>query len=203
MYLVSMASFLRPKNNEQSVSVPKELPILPLRETVAFPFSVIPLSVGSARSAKLVEEAMEKDNLVGLTAAKDKDVEEPGPGQVYEVGTMARILRVVRGQDGVMQVVVQGLERFRVLHWLEPGPYLRARVTPAPEIIETDMETEALMTGLRDLGREVVELSPNIPNEAARFLATVTDPRYLSYLVAANGQLEPEEEQRPRIFAGS
>ena len=109
---------------------------------------------------------------------------------------MARILRVVRGQDGAMQVVVQGLERFRVQHWLESEPYLKARVTAAPEIIESDMETEALMTGLRELGREVVELSPNIPNEAARFLATVTDPRYLSYLVAANGQLEPEEAQR-------
>jgi ATP-dependent Lon protease len=196
MYLVNMASFLRPKNSEQSVSVPKELPILPLRETVAFPFSVIPLAVGVARSVKLVEEAMEKDNLVGLVASKDKDIEEPGPGQVHEVGTLARILRVVRGQDGAMQVVVQGLERFRVLHWLESAEYLKARVTPAPETIEADLETEALMTSLRDLGREVVELSPNIPNEAARFLATVTDARYLAYLVAANGQLELPEAQK-------
>ena len=143
-----MASFLRPKNSEQSVSVPRELPILPLRDFVAFPFSVIPLSVGSARSAKLVEDAMEKDNLVGLTAAKNKEIEEPGQAQVYEVGTMARILRVVRGQDGAIQVVVQGLERFRVQHWLESEPYLRARVTPRPETIEADVESEALMTGL-------------------------------------------------------
>jgi ATP-dependent Lon protease len=196
MYLVFMASFLRPKSNEQSVSVPKELPILPLRETVAFPFSVIPLAVGVARSMKLVEDAMENDNLVGLVASKDKDIEEPGPGQVFEVGTLARILRVVRGQDGAMQVVVQGMERFRVLHWLESEQYLKARVTAAPETNEADLETEALMTSLRDLGREVVELSPNIPNEAARFLATVTDARYLAYLVAANGQLELQEAQK-------
>ncbi len=191
-----MASFLRPKNNEQSVSVPKELPILPLRETVAFPFSVIPLAVGVARSMKLVEDAMENDNLVGLVASKDKDIEEPGPGQVHETGTLARILRVVRGQDGAMQVVVQGLERFRVLQWLESEQYLKARVAAAPETNEADLETEALMTSLRDLGREVVELSPNIPNEAARFLATVTDARYLAYLVAANGQLELPEAQK-------
>ena len=191
-----MASFLRPKNNEQSVSVPKELPILPLRETVAFPFSVIPLAVGVARSMKLVEDAMENDNLVGLVASKDKDIEEPGPGQVHETGTLARILRVVRGQDGAMQVVVQGLERFRVLQWLESEQYLKARVAAAPETSEADLETEALMTSLRDLGREVVELSPNIPNEAARFLATVTDARYLAYLVAANGQLELPEAQK-------
>jgi len=191
-----MASFLRPKNNEQTVSIPKELPILPLRDTVAFPFSVIPLAVGIARSVKLVEDAMQADNLVGLVASKDAAIEEPQPGQVHEVGTMARILRVVRGQDGTMQVVVQGLERFRVLHWIPSEQYLRARVTPAPENVETDVEIEALMASLRELGREVVELSPNIPNEAARFLATITDPRYLAYLVAANGQLEPAEAQR-------
>ena len=191
-----MASFLRPKNTEQAVSIPKELPILPLRDTVAFPFSVIPLAVGIARSVKLVEDAMQADNLVGLVASKDATIEEPLPGQVHEVGTVARILRVVRGQDGTMQVVVQGLERFRVLHWIPSEQYLRARVTPAPENVETDLEIEALMASLRELGREVVELSPNIPNEAARFLATITDPRYLAYLVAANGQLEPAEAQR-------
>ena len=191
-----MASFLRPKNNEQTVSIPKELPILPLRDTVAFPFSVIPLAVGIARSVKLVEDAMQADNLVGLVASKDATIEEPLPGQVHEVGTVARILRVVRGQDGTMQVVVQGLERFRVLHWIASEQYLRARITPAPEDVETDLEIEALMASLRELGREVVELSPNIPNEAARFLATITDPRYLAYLVAANGQLEPAEAQR-------
>ena len=191
-----MASFLRPKNTEQAVSIPKELPILPLRDTVAFPFSVIPLAVGIAHSVKLVEDAMQADNLVGLVASKDATIEEPLPGQVHEVGTVARILRVVRGQDGTMQVVVQGLERFRVLHWIPSEQYLRARVTPAPENVETDLEIEALMASLRELGREVVELSPNIPNEAARFLATITDPRYLAYLVAANGQLEPAEAQR-------
>jgi ATP-dependent Lon protease len=196
MYLLCMASFVRPKNSEQSAGVPKELPILPLRETVAFPFSVIPLAVGVARSVKLVEDAMENDNLVGLVASKDRDIEEPGPAQVHMTGTLARILRVVRGQDGALQVVVQGLERFRVLHWLESEQYLKARVAAAPETNEADLETEALMTSLRDLGREVVELSPNIPNEAARFLATVTDARYLAYLVAANGQLELPEAQK-------
>ena len=195
-YLQCMASFLRPKNSEQSASVPKELPILPLRETVAFPFSVFPLAVGIPRSIKLVEEAMQGDNLVGLLLSRDKTIEEPAPGQIHETGTMARILRVVRGEDGAMQVVVQGLERFRVQHWISPDQYLRARVAHAPETVETGLEIEALMASLKELGREVVELSPNIPNDAARFLATVTDPRYLAYLVAANGQLEAEDAQK-------
>ncbi len=191
-----MANLFKSRNNEQSVSVPRELPILPLRESVAFPFSVLPLTVGIPRSVKLVEEAMQGDSLVGLAASKDKSQEEPGPGQIYETGTMARIIRVVRGQDGTMQVVVQGLERFRVVHWTPTESYLRARVAAAPETVETDLETEALMTNLKELGRQVVELSPNIPNEAARFLATITDPRYLAYLVAANGQFEPADAQK-------
>ncbi|MGO9308171.1 MAG: endopeptidase La [Spirochaetia bacterium] len=191
-----MANFFRPKNNEQPVSVPRELPILPLRDSVAFPFSVIPLTVGIARSVRLVEEAMQADSLVGLFASKDKNVEEPLPGQVHETGTMVRILRVVRGQDGTMQVVVQGLERIRILHWLSSESYLRARVASAAEVMETDVEIEALMANLKELGREIVQLSPNIPNEAAQFLATVTDPRYLAYLIAANSQLEAPDAQK-------
>jgi ATP-dependent Lon protease len=203
MYLVlqrkddeHMAGFLRPKSGGEQVAIPKELPILPLRDGVAFPFSVLPLAVGIPRSVKLVEEAMQGDSLVGLVASRDSSVEEPAPGQVYETGTMARIVRVMRAQDGSMQVVVQGLERFRVLHWISPDQYLRARVAPAPETVETDVEVEALMASLRELGREVVELSPNIPNEAAKFLFSITDPRYLAYLVAANGQLDASEAQK-------
>ena len=92
-----MAGFFRSKSNEQSVSVPPELPILPLRDSVVFPFSVLPLAVGIPRSVKLVEEAMQADSLVGLFTSKDMSVEEPRPGQVHETGTMARILRAVRG----------------------------------------------------------------------------------------------------------
>jgi ATP-dependent Lon protease len=190
-----MAGFFRPKGNEQ-VNVPRELPILPLRGSVAFPFSVLPLAVGVPRSVKLVEEAMQGDSLVGLFSSKDASVEEPLPGQVHEVGTMARILRVVRGDDGTLQVVVQGLERIRVLHWIASESHLRARVAIAAEAVETDVEIEALMANLKQLGREVVRLSPNIPNEAAEFLDTVSDPRYLAYLVAANSQLEAPDAQK-------
>ena len=191
-----MAGFFKPKSNEQSVSVPRELPILPLRDSVAFPFSVIPLTVGIPRSVKLVEDAMQGDSLVGLFSSKDKSAEEPLPGQVHETGTMARILRVVRGQDGALQVVVQGLERIRVLHWISSESYLRARVANAAEAVETDVEIEALVANLKELGREIVQLSPNIPNESAQFLATVTDPRYLAYLIGANSQLEAPDAQK-------
>ncbi|HEY9595912.1 MAG TPA: endopeptidase La [Spirochaetia bacterium] len=191
-----MANIFRPRNSEQSVSVPRELSILPLRDSVAYPFSVLPLTVAVPRSVKLVEEALKGDSLVGIVATIDKSVEEPLPGQVHEMGTMARILKAVRGNDGTMQIVVQGLERFRVLHWIAPNEYLRARVVAAPELVEQDLEIEALMTSLKEIGKEVIGLSPNIPDEAARFLATINDARYLAYLTAANGQLETAEAQR-------
>ncbi|HTZ50701.1 MAG TPA: LON peptidase substrate-binding domain-containing protein, partial [Spirochaetia bacterium] len=191
-----MASFFRPKNNDQPVSTPKDVPVLPLRDLVVFPFSVLPLSVGITRSVKLVEEAMEADSIVGLFASRDKSVEEPSADQVHETGTLARILRVVRAEDGTMQVVVQGLERIRVQAWIAHPGYLKARVAVATESVETDLETEALMTNLKQLGREIVQLSPTIPNEAAQFLATITDPRYLAYLIAANSQLEAADAQK-------
>jgi ATP-dependent Lon protease len=190
-----MAGFFKPKSDEQTVSVPRELPVLPLRDSVVFPFSVIPLAVATPRSVKLVEEAMQADSLVGLFASKDASVEEPLPGQVHETGTMARILRVVRSPDGTLQVVVQGLERIRILHWISSETGLRARVSAAVETSETDVELEALMGNLKELGREVVRLSPTIPDEAAQFLATVTDPRYLAYLIAANSQLSAPDAQ--------
>ncbi len=191
-----MANIFKPRNTNQSENIPKELAILPLRNTVAFPFSMLPLSVGVARSVKLIEEAVQGNSLVGLVATKDPSIEEPLPGQVHETGTVARIVRTMRGSDGTLQIVVQGLERFRVSAWISPEQYLRARVETAPERVESDLETEALMQSLRELGKEVVELSPNIPNEAASFLDTVSDPRFLAYLIAANSQMETEDAQK-------
>jgi len=190
-----MAGFFKSKRNEQIESFPSELGILPLRNTVALPYIIMPLAVGIKRSVKLIEDAMAGDSIIGLIASRDASVEEPVPGQVHEVGTLARILRVIKSPDETLQIMVQSLDRFRVTHWISQDPYLRARVERAPEEASSDVETEALIQELRDLARQVIELSPNIPNEAASFLATVAEPLHLVYLVAANAQLEPAEVQ--------
>ena len=190
-----MARLLKPQNTDTQEKVPAELPILPLRNAVAFPFSVVPLAVGTARSVKQVEEAMQGDRLIGLVLSRDPQVDEPQPSQVHEVGTMARIMRVARAPDDTLQVVVQGLQRFRVTQWIVAEDRMSARVEAAPETIESDLELEALTQNVKDLGRQVVELSPQIPNEAAAFVSSITDPRYLAYLVAANSQVEPPDAQ--------
>ncbi len=115
---------------------------------------------------------------------------------MHTVGTAGKILRVVRAQDGTMQVVVQGLERIRIVHWLAPEPYMKARIEAAPETGGSDLEQEGLVQGLRNIAQEVIDLSPTIPREAASVLNSVSDPRYLVSLVAGNAQLEAPEAQK-------
>ncbi len=127
---------------------------------------------------------------------KDSSIEEPLPGQVYEVGTVARIQRVQRAPDTGLQVIVEGMERFRVEEWLEPRPYLQARVLLTPETVDPGVELDALEHSLRDLARDVIALSPNIPDEAGKFLDQIQGARHLAYLVASNIGLETGEGQR-------
>jgi ATP-dependent Lon protease len=174
---------------------PEELPILPLRNTVAFPFTIIPLSIGVARSIKLVEDAQQGDHLIGLVAMQDPQVEEPLPGQVYEIGTIARIERVVKTAEQHLNVIVHCLERFKVQFWTSDKPYLKARITLAGDLIDDDVETNALQRSLLDLAREVVALSPNYPKEAADFLSQIKNPRYLAYVVANYAGLEMAKAQ--------
>jgi ATP-dependent Lon protease len=176
--------------------IPQELPILPLRNTLMYPFVVMPLGVGMARSVKLVEETLQGDRLIGLVAMKDATVQEPMPGQVFETGTIGSIQHVSRGPDNALQIVVQGIERFRIAQWLDPTPYLRARIALAPDVVTSDTETDALQRSLRDLIHDVMELSPQVPKEVRDFLTQVQDPRYLAYLVAANARLELQDGQQ-------
>jgi ATP-dependent Lon protease len=192
-----MASFMQPDDsNDRVASIPRDLPMLPLRNTVAYPFSVLPLVVGIPRSVKLIEDALQGNRLIGLVSMKDGSIEEPLPGQVYEIGTVAMIHRVVRAPDNTLQVVVQGLERLKVEYWLGAEPYLRAHISLAPDVVQQDVELEALERSLRELAQEVIALSPNMPEDAGKFLDQVQDPRYLAYLISANSRLEVAEGQK-------
>jgi len=172
-----------------------ELLILPLRNLVALPMAVIPLAVGIPRSMRLIEDASEGMRLIGLVAMKDPEIEAPGPDQIHDVGTIAVIHKVMRTDDGAMQVIIQGLERFRVQEWLTTDPYIKAWVSLAPEHIEDDIEAEALRQSLAELGMEVADLLPNIPEGAAAFLEQIEDKRQLVYIIAANLRMDTEKEQ--------
>jgi ATP-dependent Lon protease len=175
--------------------IPDELPILPLRNTVAFPFTIIPLSIGISRSVQLIEDAQKGNHLIGLVSMKNPEIEEPVPGQVYEVGTLAHIERVVPTPENHLNVVVQCVERFKVKFWTADKPYLKARIEPAADVLEEDLETNALQRSLLDLAREVVSLSPNYPKEAADFLTQIKNPRYLAYVVANYASIDITKAQ--------
>lgn len=182
--------------NERAAERLRELPILPLRNTVAFPYSIMPLVVGIPKSVKLVDEAMKGDRMVGLVAMKDPSIEEPNPEDVYQVGTIAKLDSLNRGSDKSIQVIVQGLERFRVERWIEVGPYLRAEIMPLPEIVEKDLELDALQRTLREVANEVIKLSPDIANEAIFLLKQVRDVQHMVYLIAGNAGLNISEGQK-------
>ena len=176
--------------------LPEELPILPLRNTVAFPGTVLPLAVGIRRSVKLVQEAAAGDRLIGLVTMRDPSLKEPMPGQTFDVGTVARIDHVHESEDKGLQVIVRCMERFRILHWMGDSPYQRAKVEPLAEKREQDLETDALFRSLSELAQEVVQLSPNFPKEAGEFLAQIKDPAYMVNLAATNAGLDIETAQQ-------
>jgi ATP-dependent Lon protease len=176
-------------------AIPTELPILPLRNTVAFPFSMLPLVVGLPRSVKLVEEAMEGNRLIGLFAVHDPEVEEPGPDGIHQVGVAAVITKVVRMQDDSLQVVVHGLERIKIRQWTTVDPYIKAQVEVSPDIVAEGVEMEALRRSLLDISSKVVKLMPDMPNEAIEFVRRIDDPRLLVYLVASNIRIETADAQ--------
>ena len=192
-----MTDSKQPENHAERVaSIPSDLPILPLRNTIAYPLSILPLVVSVPRSVKLIEDSVEGNRLIGLLTMKDASIEEPGPGQIYEIGTVAEVYHVKEAPDKTLQVVIHGLERFRIEHWLGDESYLRAHIALAPDVVEPGVELDALQRSLRDLVQEVVALSPSLPEEAGKFLNQVQDPRYLAYLVAANARLEVAEGQK-------
>ncbi|MGD2268780.1 MAG: endopeptidase La [Desulfobacterales bacterium] len=192
-----MIGFMQPEYLKKSLAeIPKDLSILPLRNIVAFPFMMLPLSVGIPRSVRLIEDALKGDHLIGLLASKDGSIDEPVPGQIYEIGTVAKLHHAVRSHEEHMHVVVEGLERFRLKHWLTTEPYLQASIDLSPDIVEPGIELDALMHSLRDLAKQIITLLPNLPEDVGNFLDQVEEPRYLIYMVAANSRLNMKTNQR-------
>lgn len=177
------------------VEIPDVIPILPLRGTVVYPLTAQPLNIGQPRSVRLVEDAVGSQQIIGLVASKDPELEEPMPGEIYSVGTAAIIHRLFKPPDGTIRVIVQGLERIRITEYVENEPYLQARVEVAPDIVEETTEVEALRRKIGEGFREVVSLVPSIPDELMMFTVNTDDPRQLVYTVANYIRIDLEDAQ--------
>jgi ATP-dependent Lon protease len=185
------------ETDEASPPIPEELPILPLRGVVVYPLMVLPLTVGQLRSVRLVDEVVVGDRLVGLVASKDPELDEPTPDEVYQVGTVALIHRLIKSPDGTLRIIVQGLERMHIDEWTTEEPYLKAKVSEMADVLpeDEDVESEALMRNVVDLFGRLVALVPHLPDELMMAAAGTDDPRQLVYLISTSMRMELQDAQ--------
>src|SRR4051812_47280112 len=167
------------------LEIPSELPIVPLKDTVIYPFVGAPLAVGQERTLKLIDDAVVGNRLVGFVASKDAEVDNPGPDQAYRVGVVGAIVRMMHLPNGTMQLAVQGLERIKIDEYTQTTPYLKARIHLAPDEVESGMEIDALARNLKSLFGRLVDLMPHLPEELATVVLNIENPRHLVYLVAS------------------
>src|SRR5215212_3316927 len=160
-----------------------ELPVLPLRGTVVFPLTVVPLAAAQTRSLRLIDEVMSGDRTVALVMQKDAELEGAGPEDVYQIGTIATIHQMMRVPDGSVRLAVQGVERMRILEFISEEPFLMARVEKTPEAVTDTVEVQALTRNTLELFQRLVSLVSHLPDELVTAALNIDDPRHLVYLV--------------------
>jgi len=184
------------EQTDESPTIPEVLPILPLKNTVVYPIPILlPLIVGQPRSIKLVDDVVLGNRLIGLVALKDASIEEPGPDDMYHIGSVATISRFAKAPDGTIRLFVQGMERIKIVEFTQTEPYLMAKVEVAPDVVEKGVELEALMRNTVELFRRMSSLMPYIPEELIMATLAVEDPRQLAYLVASYVRMDMTDAQ--------
>ena len=176
--------------------LPRELAILPVRGMVIYPLTQIPVTVGQPRSTRLVEDAvLTEPRIIGIVTSENPEEDEPGPDQVFRVGTAVHLRHVRKSPDGTILLFVQGLERIRIDEFTQTTPYLKARITPIPETVEESVEMEALVRNITDLFGQLVALVPYLSDEVTIMVQNIDDPRQLAYFVATALRMELENAQ--------
>jgi ATP-dependent Lon protease len=191
-----------PLNDEEDANadaevIPSELPILPLRNTVLFPGVVIPITVGRDKSIKAVTDAYKADKLVGVVAQKDSNVEEPVVTDLENIGTVAKIIKLIKMPDGGTTVIIQGRKRFSIDSITAEDPYFKATITILEEIkYKGDADLDATIGSVKDLAAQIIGLSPNIPSEAGIILKNIENPSFLVHFVSSNLNSELKDKQK-------
>ena len=180
---------------EERESIPLQTAVLPVRNMVIFPGTVIPLMIGRARSQRLIDAILPHQKILVTVCQKNVDVEDPQPGDVYSVGTSVRVLKLLRLEDGTQNIIVHGLTRVSVEEWLATEPYMQARIRVLDEKVVQATESEALVFNARNLARRVIELSPNMPDEAAMVVHQIDKPGALADFLASNLPMELPAKQ--------
>ena len=176
--------------------IPGEIPILPLRNTVLFPGVVLPITVGRDKSILAVNDAYKADKLIGVVAQKDSNVEDPGINDIENIGTVARIVKLIKMPDGGTTVIIQGRNRFEIKGIVSEDPYFKAKIELiAEEDSPKDEDFAAYIANIKDMAADIVHLSPNIPAEAAIILRNIESPAFLIHFTSSNLNAELKEKQ--------
>jgi ATP-dependent Lon protease len=181
----------------QEVVIPTELPLLPLRNTVLFPGVVLPITVGRDKSIKAVNEAYKADKLVGVIAQKDSTVEDPAITDLEDIGTVAKIVKLIKMPDGGTTVIIQGKRRFKIGAITLEDPFFKATVELLKEEeAPKDQDFEAYVSNIKELAAQIIQLSPNIPSEASIILKNIENPAFLIHFVSSNLNTGLAEKQQ-------
>jgi ATP-dependent Lon protease len=181
------------------VGATRELPdrvgVLPLRDTVTFPDMLVPLNIGQPRSVELINEALRGDRTIAMVASRRTEVEAPSPDDLYAVGVLGMVARMIRVPDGTLRVLIQGGQRIRVARWVSTEPYLVAEIEEAPDVVDQTPEMVALMRNVQHTFTDIIEQVPYLPEELQVMVANVEDPSMLANLIAGALRIKSEEKQ--------
>ena len=183
--------------NEPALEMEEMIPILPLRNTVLFPGVVIPITVGRDKSIQAVKAAFGKDKLIGVVSQMDGNIEDPTASDLCKIGTVAKVIKMIKMQDGGTTIIIQGKKRFELIEMVEVDPFFKAKVAIIEEetILKEDQNFQALLATIKDLATQIIQMSPNFPSEAAMILKNIESPLFLINFVSSNLNVTINEKQ--------
>lgn len=185
------------EDESKAADLPEVLPILTVRNTVLFPGVLIPITVGRQKSIKLVKQAYKGDKIIGVLAQQNPEIEDPRASDLYKIGTVAKIVKMLVLPDGNTTIIVQGKQRFEVEEFIDEQPYFKAKVNYLTENFPTkqNKEVKALIQSIRDAANKIMSLNPEIPKEAQVALENIEKPSFLVHFLSSNINAEPKDKQ--------
>jgi ATP-dependent Lon protease len=183
--------------SNEKIDIPPEISLLPLRNTVLFPGVVLPITVGRDKSIKAVNDAYKGGKVIGVVAQKDSAVEDPVAKDLEHIGTVAKIIKLIKMPDGGTTIIIQGKNRFAIQSVIGEEPYFKANIDViSEEEPPTDPDFQAYVSNIKDLATEIIQISPNLPAEASVILKNIENASFLIHFVSSNLTIDIRDKQR-------
>ena len=184
------------EEESNKMEIPSELPVLAIKNTVLFPGVIFPITVGRDKSIKLIKEANKGDKTIAVVSQKNSEVEDPNLADVYSIGVLAKIIKLMRMPDGTTTVIIQGKIRIQIGELTQSEPYMKANVSSYPDLpFKEDKEYKAIIDSIKDISNNIINLSPNIPSEASIAIRNIDSSVFLIHFVASNLNILVGEKQ--------